>query len=260
MTISQKKCCCPTVHKPAQNSRLQVYCLDDGSSRSRRLAAQLQLPMTTDSQAKVVLAYLDSRLALMDRRQPQLRPLWIELGVRARAVPDRRDPLLRALGKNCHSVVDATAGWGVDAAGLLRCGYRLKLLERHPVMCALLQDAIKRLGSRLHSHIELLAGDAITLLPALTAQSDRFCADVVYFDTMYPETGRSRALPRRELVLLRELAGTDEDAKSLLTVACQVAKQRVVVKRPHYAPTLHGDRVDMVYRSKLVRYDVYLVH
>ncbi len=221
------------------------------------LASRWQLPVTTELQGNVVLTRQHQRLVLVDGRSNNVRPLWVELGVYGRAAPGKRDPLLRALGRKGHVVVDATAGWGVDAAGLHRCGYRLLMLERHPVMAALLQDGIDRLGLRQRRSIELFAGDAIELLPTLNSRVGLASIDVVVLDTMYPLAGRTHALPRRELVLLRELAGADLDSARLLRVAQAVATHRVVVKRPHYAPPLSGAKADIVYRSKQLRYDVY---
>ncbi len=236
---------------------LQVYCLDNGAADIRNLAERWQLPVTKEPVDMVVLTYMDRRLVLQDLRDRHLRPLWVELGVNARMMPDKKDPIFRALGRNCHVVVDATTGWGVDAAGLLQRGFQVLMMERNPVMLALLQDGMERLGARRRSAIELVAGNAISLLSRLEGDCGRD-VDVIYIDTMYPETGRSRALPRRELVLLRELVGCDADATRLLSVARRVAKQRVVVKRPHYSPPIDGASVDVVYRSKLLRYDVYV--
>ncbi len=240
----------------SERDPLQVYCLDDGSDAICELARCWKLPVTTESAGRVVLTYQDRRLVLMDRRSRFVRPLWVELGVNAKNLPGKKDLLLRALGRKCRVVVDATAGWGVDTAGLLHHGYKVWLLERHPVMLALLEDGMGRLGPVQQRAVRLFRGNAIALLPELEARCGQ--VDVVYLDTMYPITGRSSALPRRELVLLRELVGDDQDAVQLLYVARGVARQRVVVKRPHYAPSLGDVNPDISYRSKLLRYDVYL--
>ena len=56
---------------------------------------------------------------------------------------------------------------------------------------------------------------------------------------------------------LRDLVGEDPDAHMLFRTAMQVAKERVVVKRPHYAEPLI-EKPSMSYQGKLVRFDVYL--
>ena len=78
----------------------------------------------------------------------------------------------------------------------------------------------------------------------------------VYLDPMYPPIGRGKALPRRELQVLRRLLGSEDDAIGLVEAA-RVRAARVVVKRPHRAaPLVAGP--DFEIASKLVRFDVYL--
>lgn len=62
--------------------------------------------------------------------------------------------------------------------------------------------------------------------------------DVVLLDPMFPEHRRRKTAERKPLRLLRLLAGDDEDAASLWAPAMNVARRRVVVKRPRRAPPL----------------------
>ncbi len=68
------------------------------------------------------------------------------------------------------------------------------------------------------------------------AEHDR--PDVVYLDPMYPDPHRKAALPKKGMQYLRFIVGTDtsDDVATLLTSAMRVARQRVVLKRPCYAP------------------------
>jgi 16S rRNA (guanine1516-N2)-methyltransferase len=81
--------------------------------------------------------------------------------------------------------------------------------------------------------------------------------DVVYLDPMYPDDGKA-ALPGKEMQILRDLTGGDEDADQLLQPALACARQRVVVKRPPKAPWLAGMEPSMEVRSTQLRFDVYL--
>jgi 16S rRNA (guanine1516-N2)-methyltransferase len=78
----------------------------------------------------------------------------------------------------------------------------------------------------------------------------------VYLDPMYPQPRRSKALPRRELQVLRRLLGEEDDAAKIVEAA-RPRSVRVVVKRPHRAPPLVPD-VSFEISSKLVRFDVYV--
>ena len=58
-------------------------------------------------------------------------------------------------------------------------------------------------------------------------------ADVVYLDPMYPQ---SKNLPKlKEMRVFQHLVWCRFDADELLTPALQLARKRVVVKRPDYA-------------------------
>jgi 16S rRNA (guanine1516-N2)-methyltransferase len=119
------------------------------------------------------------------------------------------------------------------------------------VVAALVNDALGR--DRQTALLRLIVGDARTILPTLDP-----APDVIYLDPMFPPKRRKSAAVRKELALLRRLAGDDPDAHELFEVARRCARQRVVVKRPdHAAPLAPNPTVS--YGGKLVRYDVYRV-
>jgi 16S rRNA (guanine1516-N2)-methyltransferase len=73
---------------------------------------------------------------------------------------------------------------------------------------------------------------------------------------MFP-TGR-KAAERKPMRVLRRLVGADGDAAKLLGHALQVARRRVVVKRPLRAPALGGTPTT-THKGKALRYDVYAI-
>ena len=227
------------------------------------LAQRLAVPVTNDihDNGGLVLACQDGRLVLYDARDQKSRPLCIDFSAQDLRPygPNlsRRQPLARALGKHNRTVIDATAGLGQDAFLMAAMGYLVLAIERSQVLAALLDDAITvsasdpRLARTLRGKLTTLAGDARKLIPLQEP------VDVIYLDPMFPPKRSKSALPRRELVLLRELVGEDPDADQLFLTALQHAKNRVVVKRPLYAPPLVREP-DFSQTGKLVRYDVYL--
>ncbi len=162
-----------------------------------------------------------------------------------------REPLLRAVGA-CADVIDATAGWGVDAGVLAAAGRRVTMIERHPVLAALLRDALARWraeGRPGSERLSLVEGDARTVL-------GRLRADVVLLDPMYPERGKA-ARKGEDLTLARLLVGDDADQDQLLSAACAAARRRVVVKRPRTAPPLAGPPPTGVIEGRTTRFDLY---
>ncbi len=222
--------------------RVAIRAIDAASrSNASRWAQRLNLPLDDagTEQPAVVLEVGGDGLSL--------RPSG---GPRVRVAPGRilarrgggRDLLLRAVGRVAAgaSVVDATAGLGGDAWRLAAHGLRVTMIERVPLVAALLEDALERARSGSEgaeakaaaAHLTLLEGDAAALLPRL-----RPAPVVVVLDPMYPRTGK-HAKPRKGMALFRALVGEDADAAALLAVARGVAGSRVVVKRPRRAPPL----------------------
>lgn len=153
-----------------------------------------------------------------------------------------RDPLWRAVGRigSGEVVVDATAGLAGDAFHLARGGLTVVMLERVPLVAALLQDGLERARQGREGRaaqaaagcLRLYLGDARDLLPRL-----RPAPAVVVLDPMYPSPAR-RGLPKKGMALFRELVGDDADAAEVLEAALASARRRVVVKRPRRAPAL----------------------
>lgn len=82
-------------------------------------------------------------------------------------------------------------------------------------------------------------------------------ADVVYLDPMYPHKQKS-ALVKKEMRVFQHLVGADLDADELLLPALQLAKKRVVVKRPDYAEFLCGKQPHFNRETKNHRFDIYM--
>lgn len=185
---------------------------------------------------------------------------WSSPEVARRIAGGKRQLLGKAVGlpKNPEpELLDATGGLGRDAFVLAALGARVTLAERNPTIAALLADAhVRALGdpatAAAAERLRLAPGDARALLGRGAA---RF--DVVYLDPMYPDRGKA-ALARKELQLLRELAGPDDDADDLLAPALANARRRVVVKRPRGAKPLAGFAPSLEFIGTQARFDVYL--
>jgi 16S rRNA (guanine1516-N2)-methyltransferase len=81
--------------------------------------------------------------------------------------------------------------------------------------------------------------------------------DVIYLDPMYPHKEKS-ALVKKEMRVFQSLVGEDLDADALLAPAIALAKYRVVVKRPSYAPPLANKKPSTSINMKKNRFDVYV--
>lgn len=170
-------------------------------------------------------------------------------------------PLARAAGLKSGfrpTIVDATAGLGVDGFILASLGCKVTMIERSPVIGALLDSGLQRAANHpqtrdiVNQQLRLLIGNAreiITSLPERPA--------TIYLDPMYPHRHTS-ALNKIEMRIIRELVGDDQDASALLETALDIATNRVVVKRPKGAPELIAGRPSHIIEMKNSRFDVYL--
>jgi len=134
-------------------------------------------------------------------------------------------------------VVDATAGLGRDALVLAYLGCRVLMLERSPLLHALLADGFARAQTgadagfaAVMQRMMLWHGEAREWL-ASAARGEVERPDVVCLDPMFPPRGKS-AKVKKDMALLHRLLGSEDDLESLLAVALQAAKYRVVLKRP----------------------------
>lgn len=184
-------------------------------------------------------------LSLRDQRERRLRDLSVDFNAPEPA--SKKQLLGRAVGRRTRSIVDATAGWGEDARRLHAMGYRLTLVERNPLMAALLSNAAARAGASM----EVVAADAIDYLQVRPG-----AWDCVYLDPMFPPKRRTSTLAKRPMRLLRELTGDDPDKDRLIQAAMIAAAKRVVVKRPDHGEPVLGEPAQTV-AGKLVCYDVY---
>lgn len=158
------------------------------------------------------------------------------------------------------SVVDVTAGLGGDAFVLAGLGCEMLMLERHPVVAALLQDGLDRAAcdpeaADVISRMQLKAGNSIDTL-AQAVEKTGFNPQVVYVDPMFPSREKS-AQVKKEMKLFHHLVGMDMDDNKLLETALSVATHRVVVKRPRKAPVIDGPSPTYTLEGKSSRYDIY---
>jgi 16S rRNA (guanine1516-N2)-methyltransferase len=175
----------------------------------------------------------------------------------------KKEAIARAIGlkgQDSLQVLDATAGLGRDAFVLASLGCVVDMIERSPVVAALLQDGLDRaavaqeLSNWLPARLQLCHGIAKDLLNNWQGH----CPDVVYLDPMFPHRKKSAAV-KKEMRLFQQLLGPDEDADLLLEPALALAKKRVVVKRPSGAPFLAGKKPQIEMLGKANRFDVYLI-
>ena len=208
----------------------------------------------------LVLGKHERRLSLWAPAGREL-PLAVDfdggrLGYRLERV--NHEMLVRALGGPGNAekpVVDATAGLGRDAVLMAMAGYPVTLIERQPLIHALLADGLARLPARLAmAPLTLQQADSVAWLHA----NPNSCF-AVSLDPMFPNREKSAAVKKdlRWLQLIGEQPLDMQDESALLDAALHAAIKKVVVKRPLRAPPLAGRAPSHSLKGKAVRFDVY---
>ncbi|MCL2915157.1 class I SAM-dependent methyltransferase [Shewanella corallii] len=222
--------------------------------------------LTFDTEALFELVFEDDCLTLKKRDEPKLGGIFVDfvsgaVAHRRKFGGGRGQAIAKAVGLKQGenpSVVDGTAGLGRDAFVLASLGCKVIMVERHPVVAALLEDGLRRgyedseIGDWLQQRLSMVHASSLEALPELG-----LAPDVVYLDPMYPHREKS-ALVKKEMRVFQSLVGADLDADGLLGPALTLAGKRVVVKRPDYAEDLDGVKPSAVIATKKNRFDVYV--
>lgn len=154
-------------------------------------------------------------------------------------------------------LLDATAGLGRDSFVFAQLGCQVTLIERQPLIAALLADGMAR-GRQdaevapIIERMQLQRGNAIELMRNWAGEPPQ----VIYLDPMFPHRDKS-ALVKKEMRVFRPLVGADDDAPELLAAALALASHRVVVKRPRKAPHVAGAKPGYTLEGKSSRFDIY---
>lgn len=237
--------------------------------KAQLLADELALPFIQDALnapgMDYVLLYTPTYLGLYKTQSKQFRPFYIDfthggLHYRAKQAGMRSEFIARAMGKKPNQnpvIVDATAGLGRDSFILARLGFQVTMLERSPILHALLQDALTR-ASLLPETAEVASRLTLVHIDAnkwLTENSKNI--NIIYLDPMFPARQKS-ALVKKDMVMMHDVIGKDEDASELFQLALTCATDRVVVKRPRLAANISEKAPNFSLKGKSSRFDIYL--
>jgi 16S rRNA (guanine1516-N2)-methyltransferase len=217
--------------------------------------------------APFALVLTETRLELRKLDEEKLGAVFVDfvegaVAHRRKFGGGRGQSIAKAVGLKAGAnptVVDATAGLGRDAFVLASLGCKVTMIERSPVVAALLADGLVRaaqdpyIGPWVRERMQLIQGPAAEQLLALSERPE-----VVYLDPMFPHKQKS-ALVKKEMRVFQSLVGPDLDADVLLPAALKMAQRRVVVKRPSYAGWLNEHKPSMAIETKSNRFDVYVM-
>lgn len=174
--------------------------------------------------------------------------------------------LAKAVGLNKHDpmqVLDATAGLGRDAFILASMGCDVTLLEQSPLIYSLLFDGFKRASLTEDPTLEdimqkmvLHHANAQDWFEGIK-QGKKAKPDVIYLDPMFPPRSK-KANVKKDISLLQEVLGFDENSNALIEAAKDCARHRVVVKKPGSKASKDGVKPSFVVPGKTAHFEVFV--
>ena len=226
-------------------------------------------------QGKWHLVFTDKGLVLRVASEPSWSDIFVDfqssaLSYRQQHGGGKNEAIAKAIGmkgKTSLRVLDCTAGMGVDSFVMASVGAHVTMIERSPIIAALLEDALVRTQDHnlnLLGSLCLVEHDAAKYLNSLNnvKNSDHERFDVIYLDPMFPHKKKS-ALVKKEMQAFQLLLGPDQDSEALFSAAIDYAPARIVVKRPANAQPLENDQCikpSTVIKSKKHRFDIYFIN
>jgi 16S rRNA (guanine1516-N2)-methyltransferase len=259
-----------TILEPESVVQLALIC--ENPERQNELDELAQRwGLSHDENSIFALVLTDSQLELRKLDEAKLGAVFVDLvggaaAHRRKFGGGRGQAIAKAVGLKkgvMPRVLDGTAGLGRDAFVLASLGCTVQMVERHPVVAALLDDGLARakqdpeIGGWITERLSLLHASSQNALVKLLEDPDFIAPDVVYLDPMYPHKKKS-ALVKKEMRVFQTLVGADNDADSLFAPAMALATKRVVVKRPDYAEFLANAKPSTAIETKKNRFDVYV--
>lgn len=197
----------------------------------------------------------DERLELLSK---DFKPITVDFNnysLLKRAQQGKNQGLVKACKPhNGLKIIDATAGFGQDAFILASFGAEVTMLERCPMLVALLRDGLLRLEQEDEEFVKLnlIQTDSLDYIANLKTED---FPDIIYLDPMHP-TRKKRALVKKEMQVLQSILGFDVDVKKLLNVAIPRCRKSVIIKWPQKEPPLLEPHHSII--GKTVRFDVYV--
>ncbi|MEZ8384633.1 class I SAM-dependent methyltransferase, partial [Vibrio splendidus] len=200
--------------------QLQLIC-EDATQIDHLNDLATRWNLSHDENSDFALVLTCERLELRKVDEPKLGAIFVDLvggavGHRRKFGGGKGQAIAKAAGLNkgaTPTILDGTAGLGRDAFVLASLGCKVQMVERHPVVAALLDDGLQRaqqdpdIGGWVTERMKLIHASSHDALDKLSNDPNFEQPDVVYLDPMYPhpENKKKSALVKKEMRVFQSL-------------------------------------------------------
>lgn len=208
------------------------------------------------------LQMLNGKLQLQRLRAEKIGPLEVDfvsgsLNYRIRKGGAGQELVVKAIGPKDKypKVLDGTAGLGRESFILASQGFQVTACEQSSLLYSLVEDAFLRWKAESQIADEKLRLEFINQKFENYLKSLIDYPDVIYIDPMFPER-KKKASVKKEMKYFQEILQHDDHAEEMLHIARSYPVQKIVVKRPAFAPIVAKDIWRKV-ESKSLRFEIY---
>lgn len=182
---------------------------------------------------------------------------WQSLQKRIVSSGKNNELLLKACKLNQEmSVIDGTAGFGIDGLILASTGARVTLIEQNPIVfLMLIFEKIKmsqhKNWQKLMERITIVFGDSNKII------NDGVKHDLIYLDPMFPN-GSYKGAVNKNMQILHLMVNPPNSDDELKLFNTAIAKcDKLVIKRPLSAPNFADKSPNQSFNNEVIRFDVY---
>ena len=155
------------------------------------------------------------------------------------------DLVYKLFPKRNSSILDCTGGFGRDAIGFSKLGYKVTMIEENPLIIMAVKKFLDKYDK---ANIRLMYGNS---LDYLRMKSDYF--DYIYIDSMFKKS-KNKSKSKKDLELLQYLCREKITRFNLVKQATKNLCERIVIK-DSLSSLLKYDS-DYSIKTKLIRYNI----
>jgi len=208
------------------------------------------------------LLYKNEQLCMANTQTPKALPVAVDFLksniIKRLSMPQVKSELInKTLGKkhNYKTVLDATAGMGMDSMIFSGLGLQVQAFEKSLPIYLLLSDGLKRSKQdrcliELAGRINLNFGDSLDYLQPV---------DVAYVDFMFSKEDK-KAKSKKNMEIFKLITDVPSESKVLedFSKLLQLQFKRLVFKRPLKSEVIKMGNYSHSVTGKAIRYDIYL--
>lgn len=197
-------------------------------------------------------------LAILENNElVKVSPDWQSYQSRIVKAGKNSELLLRIAKLNSDmTVIDGTAGFGIDGLLLASTGAKLILIEKNPILFLMLMAEKRKMSEnknwqKLMSRIEINFGDSSDVL------ADYKKVDIIYIDPMFPNNSYKSLVNKNMQVLHVFIAPPSIKDEIKLFNAAIAHCEQLIIKRPISAPNFANINPTQSINNNVIRFDKY---